>query len=136
MSAQISPIEFTPEILLARYPLPIQELASELRSLVREACPTASERAYAGWRIIAFSSPKIFCYINPGQHSVALGFNMGKTLPDPSGLLRGEARHARSVLLQPGQRIPRKALRELVDQAYQLTQWPEQVPISEYPPGP
>lgn len=123
MSAQISPVEFTPEILLARYPAPIQQLASELRTLVHEACPSASERAYAGWRIIAFAAPKIFCYINPGQHGVALGFNMGKTLPDPAGLLKGEARLARSVLLQPGQRIPRKALRELVEQAFQLAQW-------------
>ena len=124
MSAQISPIEFTPETLLARYPQSIQHLAHELRTLVHEACPTATERAYVGWRIIAFSNPKIFCYINPGQHSVALGFNMGKTLPDPSGLLKGEARNARSVWLQPGQRIPRKALRELVEQAFVLAQWP------------
>lgn len=123
MPAKTLAAEISPETLLSYYPPAVQQIAQELRQLVKEVCPSALEKAYSGWRIVGFSAPRIFCYIAPSASHVALGFNMGKSLPDPSGLLGGEARNARSVLLEPGKRIPRKAIRELVQQAYALSQW-------------
>ena len=69
----------TPETFLASYPAPIQELAQQLRAVVKEAVPEINERVYRGWRLIGYrvigperrrKGGAYFCYIAPGYEAL------------------------------------------------------------------
>jgi hypothetical protein len=111
------------EQFLAGFPPDIQKLALELRTIVKAECLNASETVYLGWRIVAYAEQTIFCYIAPHQDKVALGFNQGRSLPDPGRLLQGQAKHARNIFFRPDDQLPKSALRELIEAAQAFEQF-------------
>lgn len=113
----------TAEQFLAGYPPQIQQLAAKLRAMVKAECPEATETVYPGWRILAYAEQIIFCYIAPHQDKVALGFNQGRSLPDPRRLLEGEAKQARNIFFRPDDTLPKPALRELIRAAQAFEQF-------------
>lgn len=80
----------TPEQLLADYPPPVQQLAAELRQLVKALVPSAMERAYPVWRGIGYRHPEAGYFGAIFLHSdrVKLGLEQGARLPDPAGVLK------------------------------------------------
>ncbi|MCX7783000.1 MAG: DUF1801 domain-containing protein [Meiothermus sp.] len=116
-------IQVTPEQLLQSWPLPAQQLAQNLRVIIRELCPDTHERAHSGWNILGYAYGKhptwdMFCYVGFARGKIQLGFNNGTALPDPQKVLRGKAKHARSTVLDPSKPLPEQTIRNLVEAAY------------------
>lgn len=106
----------TPEQLLARYPEPMRALAEQARSLVRGTVPEASEYVNAGWCALAYRHPDAgyFCGIFPFADHVKLLFEHGVELDDPSGLLEGDGRQVRSIVLRRSADVRQRGVRPLL----------------------
>jgi len=83
----------TPDDLLAQFPADVRALAERVRTVVRRAVPTLTERALPGWKAIAFRDAHAghVAALFPLEHEVRLYFEHGARMPDPDGLLRGAA---------------------------------------------
>lgn len=109
----------TPEDILAPFPSEVRALADEARRLVKDAVPSAGERAYPGWKGIGYTDAQAgyFCGVFPQAGAVRLLFEHGHALPDPGGLLEGGGRRVRWVVLRPGAPLPAEGIRGLIDAA-------------------
>ncbi len=108
-----------PEDLLVGLSPQIQQLVEQLRQLIRQSVPGVEEAGYPGWKLIGYRYRRYFGFIAPKTDQVQLGFEHGLTLPDPAGLLEGEGKQVRYVILYPGQELPLAPLRELIQVAAQ-----------------
>jgi hypothetical protein len=110
------------ETLLAGHSSEIRSLVASLRQLISDTAPAASEAVYHGWRGIGYTDPNVgyFCAIFPQQQVVRLGFEFGRLLPDPAGLLTGNGRQLRYLPLVPDQPLPETTIRELIQAALAL----------------
>jgi hypothetical protein len=104
-----------PEELLVGLSPQIHELVTQLRQLVRTVVPAVEEAGYPGWKLIGYRHRRYFCFIAPKIDQVQLGFEHGRTLPDPAGLLEGTGKQVRYVMLQPEQDLPFASLKELIE---------------------
>jgi hypothetical protein len=109
----------SPEEILDEHSGPIRELAGSLRELIRTTVPEAEERAYPGWHGIGYHHPEVgyFAAIFPERDLVKLAFEHGVELPDPQGLLQGEGKRVRYVILSEAKAVPRAAIRALLQAA-------------------
>jgi hypothetical protein len=109
----------TPEEILDAHTRPIRELAGSLRKLIKATVPEAEERAYPGWHGIGYRHPEVgyFAAIFPERDLVKLGLEHGVELPDPQGLLRGEGKRVRYVILSEAKAVPKAAIRALLQAA-------------------
>jgi hypothetical protein len=83
-------------------------LALWVRSAVLAGEPDLTERVYRGWNGIGFHHPEggYVCAIYPGGDEVRLLFEHGVRLADPDGLLQGDGRQTRSILVrEPGDEL-------------------------------
>lgn len=107
----------TPEAFLAPFPSDIQAIARELRTLIQGEVAGLREAVYTGWGLIGYRARRgsrdfYFAYIFPTPEYVDLGFEFGRLLADPKGILQGNGRQVRYVRLtdladiKPGQLIP------------------------------
>ena len=89
----------TPETILIGHSLKVRGLAQQLRRLVREVVPEATEQAYPGWHAIGYRHPKAgyFCGNFPQEQSVRFLFEHGVRLSDPSELLVGSGKRCRHI---------------------------------------
>lgn len=98
-----------------------QELARQLRKLIRTILPDSQERIYAGWGVadIYMGEPKGrgFMSIGPQKKYVNLYFMNGADLPDPAGLLTGTGKKLRHVKIMMVENLQNPALRELIEAA-------------------
>ena len=115
-----------PEALLAPYPPGHQEIANELRRLVKRAVPDAIERVRPGWGLIGYDVPvgrrtRYFAFIWPEPEHVHLGFEHGVLMDDPDGLLQGAGvtKQVRWLTLTEAGDIPPTAA-ELVREAVRV----------------
>ncbi|MCY4108085.1 MAG: DUF1801 domain-containing protein [Chloroflexi bacterium] len=94
----------------------IRDLTRRLRELVRVVAPAATEKVYPGWHGFGFHDPKAgyFCGIFPQTDSVKLEFEFGRLLPDPQGLLQGEGKQVRYVVLARGDPLPIDSITDLI----------------------
>lgn len=67
---------------------------------------------------IACVGDAAFAYVDAFSAHANIGFFLGATLPDPSGLLEGAGKRMRHVKLRWGQPIETAALSELITAAY------------------
>jgi hypothetical protein len=117
-----------PELFLAGYPDEIVELAEQLRAVVTEAVPEATERVRIGWRIIGFDIPigrktRYFAFVAPEPEHVHIGFEPGILMTDPDGILRGahlKLKRVRFVTYEPGDTIPTDVLVRYTQEAAAL----------------
>lgn len=109
----------TPESILARSRPDVRALAEALRTLIRTTIPSAEERAYPGWGALGYRDEHsgYFCGIFPGADEVRLAFEHGAALADPDGLLTGNTKQVRYVVMRPGERIPRAGIVRLLNAA-------------------
>ncbi|HEX2202656.1 MAG TPA: DUF1801 domain-containing protein, partial [Longimicrobium sp.] len=103
----------------APFPPEVRALADEARRLVKDAVPSVEERAYPGWKGIGYRDAQAgyVCGVFPQPGAVRLLFEHGHALPDPDGLLEGDGRQVRWVVLRPGEPLPADGVRRLIDAA-------------------
>ena len=99
---------------------PMRDLAEQLRAIVRDSAPDATERVRGGWRLIGYDMPRppspsrgrravgrrpgsrstFFAWIWPERRHVHLGFTHGTLLADPDRRLSGagETKRARGKI--------------------------------------
>ena len=108
--------EATAGDILSPHSLQIRDLTQRPRKLVKQAVPRAIERVYPGWHGFGVHDPKAgyFCGIFPQTDSVKLGFEFGRLLPDPQGLLQGEGKQVRYVVLAGGDPLPIDSITDLI----------------------
>lgn len=98
----------------------VRATAEQLRRLVGQAIPTATERPYVGWKGIGYRDPQAgyFAGIFPQRDHVRLLFEHGARLDDPDGILQGEGvRQVRWIVVRPGSRLPRGAISRMLVRA-------------------
>ena len=89
-------------------------LAEAARRRILEVVPDATERLRPGWGLIGYNAPAYFAFIVPDEERVRIGFEWGVALPDPSGLLEGEAKQVRYVTVRTMKDLRRPALADLL----------------------
>jgi hypothetical protein len=120
---------FPPEAILADVPPPIAAVAGALRAILREAAPDAVEAVRAGWGIIGYDAVEgrrhaHFAWIWPERVHVHLGFVHGVSMRDPDGLLRGDAKLARWLPFEPGDRPDPAQLAALIAEGRRVSLLP------------
>ena len=107
------------EPLLTTLSAPARGLFADVRALVLDALPDSDERVISGWKVTAYGSARLVCYVKPRRDGVHLGFYRGATLPDPAGLLVGAGARMRHVALRVGEPLPTVALSALLRAAWE-----------------
>jgi len=109
------------EILAGHTPL-VRALVDDLRRIVRQAVPQAVETANRGWHSLNYSHPQAgyFCGLFPRADDVNVAFEFGALLPDPHGLLTGETRQVRFVVVKSKRGIRVRAFKQLLLAAVNL----------------
>ena len=113
-----APESIPPDLFLDGYPDGIRDLAEQLRAVVGEAVPEATERVRTGWRLIGYDLPvgrrtRFFAWVAPEPKHVHLGWQSGIWMSDPDGMLRGahlKLKKVRFVTYQPGDEVPTETL--------------------------
>lgn len=97
----------------------VVRLLDQVRSFLREEVPDVVERVYWGWCALGYRDAQAgyFCGLFPQADHVRLYFEHGAALPDPSGLLTGDTRQTRYIVLRPGDSLPLAQLRTLLHAA-------------------
>ena len=116
--------------LLLPYGQAIQKLAIDLRKLILEEAPEASEFIYEVYTIadhFTFTGRPSDAFVFTTTHAnwVNLGFNFGAVLPDPNGLLRGEGKLIRHVRIAQAADLDAPGVRELVRAAIARAETPD-----------
>lgn len=94
------------------------EIASDLRLIVREAAPGASEAIKWAQPVYEESGP--VCYFKAFKTSVNFGFWRGAQLDDPEGILEGSGEKMRHVKVASRDQIREEVFRDFVRQAVEL----------------
>ena len=95
---------------------PLATSARELRGLIHEGVPNASESIK--WGMPVYETDRLICAIRPGNGYVALQFYAsGTSLHDPDGLLEGSGRKMRHVKIRSKRDIKKKLFRSWLEQA-------------------
>ena len=119
------PAKPSPEEFLSTFPSEMQELANELRSLVKEIIPNVKEAVYPGWKLIGYRVRKgrkdaYFCFIAPFTNRIMLGFEYGILLFDPTLLLEGDGTQVRYLTVREKEDIDPESFRAFIAEAAQI----------------
>jgi hypothetical protein len=97
------------------------ELAMKLREVILSNLPGISEVIDIPAKMVAYSYgqkySELICIIIPSKKGVKLGFNRGKDLPDPNGLLEGTGKISRYIVIKEEEQIKSKVLKKLLQDA-------------------
>jgi len=95
---------------------PISAIAEELRSLILDALPGATECIKWGTPVYEQNGP--ICSLRKGKEFIALQFgSIGTSLKDPNGLLEGTGKKMRHVKLRSKDDIKKRQFISWVKQA-------------------
>jgi hypothetical protein len=106
--------------LLAEFPKPVGELARRTLDVVMDAVGEGGfARVQLGWKAIQVGTSQRatdmrFAILPIGADRVNLAFSHGASLPDPEGLLEGNAESIRHVPLHTAGALDNPALRGLI----------------------
>ncbi len=119
------PAKTSPEEFLSTFPPEMQELANELRSLVKETIPNVKEAVYSGWKLIGYRVKKgrkdaYFCFIAPFPNRIMLGFEYGIQLFDPNLRLEGDGTQIRYLTVREKDDIEPESFRDFIIEAAQI----------------
>lgn len=108
--------------ILAPHSERVRLLAERLRSMITAAMPEAAEKGNPGWHAVTYRHPKAgyVCGLFPMADHVQLVFEFGVLLPDPDGILTGNGRQVRSVMVYTMRDVRVRALRALIAEALAL----------------
>ena len=99
---------------LDSYAPAVAEIAKDLRALVQQIAPDATETLHPGWKVVSYGHADKFCAIAPHKNTVNLQFHQGASLDDPARLLTGTGKSMRHVKLGKPADARGRALRALV----------------------
>jgi hypothetical protein len=123
--------ELPVELFLEGFSPEHRAIADQLRTLVLETVPDATERVRAGWRLIGYDLPighrnVFFAWVFPEIKHVHLGFPWGVRLLDADAHLEGAGitKRARWLTFRSGDPIDRQLLEGLVLEAAALAGLP------------
>ncbi|OGO71826.1 MAG: hypothetical protein A2Z49_04385 [Chloroflexi bacterium RBG_19FT_COMBO_56_12] len=105
-----------PEDILVDHSPEVRSLVEQLRRLIRETVPEATELAYPVWHAIGYRHPHsgYFCGIFPHADRVDLAFEFGVLLPDLQGILDGDGKQVRYVRIREPGDIRSEAIQNLI----------------------
>lgn len=108
----------------------MQALAKELRELVRQTLPGVTEAVYPGWKLIGYRMPQTrgsvyVGFVAPLADRVVLGFEWGVLMPDPKGLLTGDGRQVRQIVIRRMQDIHPAPFATLIKEAARVAALPK-----------
>ncbi|MEJ2488080.1 MAG: DUF1801 domain-containing protein [Anaerolineales bacterium] len=108
--------------IFERYPEEIQDICWGVRDIVFEVVPTAWERGKMGgvaFYLTEHSSPLkgMICHMTAEHDQVKIGFIFGAFMDDPLGLLQGEQKAKRYLVLDDFESVPWEGVKELVRSA-------------------
>jgi hypothetical protein len=108
--------EYTLADLLSDYPPPMQDIAGKLREIILAIAPDALEKANRTWRSVSFRDKQVgyFCGIFPFEDHVDLIFEFGVLLPDPNGILLGDAKQVRYLRYTGDKKIREAEIKPLL----------------------
>jgi hypothetical protein len=95
---------------------PVRAVLEDLRALVHEALPEASEDYRWGAPVFNNSHGVTVVYLYGGKDHANLGFVRGAELDDPRNILKGGGKAGRHVQIFPGDKVQRTALAALLRQ--------------------
>jgi hypothetical protein len=111
---------------LKPFPDEAQETVLKLRDFVWGLFPQANELIYDNYNALALGwsvtdrQGHTFCTIAVFRtnHNIHFGFFFGSKLSDPAGILLGEGKQYRYLLVRDWARFPDEAIRSLLEEAY------------------
>jgi hypothetical protein len=114
--------KITVEELLQSHNPEIRTIVAGLQKLIMVTVPNAAETANPGWHSISYRHPEqgYFCGLFPTQDHVILVFEFGILLPDPDGVLVGDGKQVRNVILHSPDEIPAESIQQLLIEAINL----------------
>ena len=114
-------MQSTPESFLALYDAAVFENGMYLRTLLLQHLPNITEQLDMPAKMIAYCYGQryvdMICTIIPSKKGLKLGFNRGVELTDPDGLLEGEGKISRYVVIRNKEMMDGKHLKALLDEA-------------------
>lgn len=112
----------TPEQYISLYTAEHQKTAEYLRGLVKTVVPDVIEKYYPGWKLIGYRVPagkksRYLGYIFVAAERISLGFEQGKSITDPYGLLIATGTQVAEIRCKPGEKPDRKKVLHLIQLA-------------------
>lgn len=109
---------------LADYDHVVAENAHQLRKLILQALPNIIEQLDLPAKMIAYCYGQkytyLICVLIPSKKGLKLGFNQGTQLTDPGGLLQGNGKVSRYVVIESKEDIVTDAITELLNEGLKL----------------
>jgi hypothetical protein len=112
----------SPEAYLEEFPSTLAEVGARVRAIVLDSLPGVVERVYPGWNLIGYRIPvgaetRYCCYLNLTKSDVELGFEHGRLLSDPDGVLTGSGTQVRKIVFHKVSDIRPRVVRRLLAEA-------------------
>lgn len=98
----------------------LKEAAIALRYIIKQALPQVEE--CVKWDLPFYMLHGNLCYINVRKHTVELGLYRGVHLSNSNGLLQGDGKLIKHVVLMPDEDIPKDGIVEILHEAAALNQ--------------
>jgi hypothetical protein len=99
----------------------VRALAQQLRVLIKEVMPRATEKAYLGWGTIGYAAGgkmrDVVVALAPQRTYVNLEFGDGVDLPDPAHRLEGTGKRLRHVKIRGADDVHHPDVRVLLETA-------------------
>lgn len=96
------------------------ELALAVRHIIKRVLPNVSESIK--WDLPFYTYQGNLCYINIRKGNLELGFYRGVHLSNSNGLLQGDGKLVRHIILHPSEDIPVEGIIETLLEAAKLNQ--------------
>lgn len=111
--------------IFEHYPEEIQDICWGVRDVVFEVVPTAWERSKmggVGYFRAELSTPLkgMICHLTAEYERAKIGFIFGAFMDDPSGLLQGEQKAKRFLVLDEYEKVPWEGLKGLIRSAAEV----------------
>lgn len=108
---------------IAKYAPEIGALAEAALTKMRKRLPGAIELVYDNYNALAIGfcpterTSEVICSITLYPRWVSLFFMYGATLPDPEGLLKGDGKQVRHIVLEDAATLDKRPVRALITEA-------------------
>jgi hypothetical protein len=106
--------EFVRQRVLPQY----RDIVAEIRTLMRECAPGASEAISYG--IPTYRARRALAVISPTKQGITLAFSRGAVFEDRYGLLEGVGKVSKNVRMKSLKDVNKPALRYYIKQALEL----------------
>jgi len=111
------------EAFLIHYPVSVQKLARNARTLILAAMPASVEQFDPSANLIAYGLDRSYkglvCGITLHKAYINIMFAQGASLPDPQGLLQGTGKLARHIRVERMADLEAPEIRSLLETALQ-----------------